>query len=83
MKETEALLRIQEIDLALMRHKKTLSQMPQAKKIQAIKAARKKLATEITRVVGLRKDALMDLHDNEQGHDRLEEILAGKKVSEF
>ena len=75
MKETEALLRVQEIDLALMRHRKTLAGMPQTKKIQAIKAARKKLASEITRIVGLRKDAIMDLEDNEKGHDRLEEIV--------
>ena len=75
MKETEALLRVQEIDLALMRHRRTLSAMPQTKKIKTIRAARKKLASELTRVVGQRKDALMDLEENERKHERLEEIV--------
>lgn len=75
MKETDALVRVQEIDLALMRHKKTLQSMPQTKKIQAIRAARKKLASQISKIVGQRKDVEMDLEENEQSHLRLEEIV--------
>jgi len=75
MLETDALVRIQEIDLALMRHRRTLSAMPQTKKIQAIRQARKKLAQEATRVLGLRKDAEMDLADADHSHDRLVEIM--------
>ncbi len=75
MKETEALLRLQEIDLALMRDKRTLANMPQTKKLQAIVVARKKLAGELSRLVGLRKDAEMDLEENEKGQRRLKEIV--------
>ena len=75
MKETDALVRIQEIDLALMRHRRTLMAMPQAKKISAIKQAKKKLAQEKSKVVGLRKDAEMDLEENDRSHERLLEIV--------
>lgn len=74
MKETEALVRLQQIDLTLMRHRRTLNNMPQMKRIQAARAARKKLASQITQIVGQRKDAQMDLDDNESGRRRLEEI---------
>ena len=73
MKETEALVRMQEIDLAIMRDKRTLANMPQAKKLQAVAAARKKVASELSKIVGLRKDAQMDVEDNETAHSRFEE----------
>lgn len=76
MKESEALVRLQEIDLALIRDKRTLARMPQTKKLQAVAAARKKLASEISHIVGLRKDAEMDLEENEANHKRLAEIVA-------
>lgn len=84
MKETEALVRLQDIDIALMRDRRTLAQMPQNKKLQAVGAARKKLASELSKIVGLRKDAEMDLEENESTHARLEEIVAevqGKAAS--
>lgn len=76
MKETEALVRLQEIDLALMRDKRTLANMPQTKRLQAAVAARKKLAGEISKLVGLRKDAEMDLEENESNHRQLAETVA-------
>lgn len=76
MKETQALLRIQEIDITLMRNQRILANMPQVKKLQAIVAARKQLASKISKIVGLRKDADMDLEDNEKSHARLKEIVA-------
>ena len=75
MKETDALVRIQEIDLSLMRYRRTLMAMPQAKKLSAIKQAKKKLAQEKSKVVGLRKDAEMDLQENDRAHERLLEIV--------
>lgn len=75
MKETDALVRVQQIDLALMRHKRTLSAMPQTKKLVTIRAARKKLASELSRIVGKRKDLEMDLDENMRSHLRLEEIV--------
>lgn len=76
MKESEALLRVQEIDLALMRNRRTLSHMPQAKKLQDVLAKRKALSANISKIVGIRKDADMDLEDNEKGTARLKEIVA-------
>lgn len=75
MRETEALLRLQEIDLTLIRHKKTLAAMPQMKKINAVRAARKKLASQLRQIVGQRKDAEMDLEENEHSQLRLHEIV--------
>jgi hypothetical protein len=40
MREADALIRIQEIDLALMRYNRTLNAMPQAEKVKNIRAAR-------------------------------------------
>lgn len=76
MKESDALVRLQEIDLALMRHKSTLGAMPQTKKIHTIRAARKKLASEISKIVGQRKDVEMDLEENVRAYGRMEEIVA-------
>lgn len=75
MKETEALLRLQEIDLALIRDKRTLANMPQTKKLQAVAVARKKVASELSKIVGLRKDAQMDLEDSDARYTRLQEIV--------
>ncbi|MDO4797400.1 MAG: C4-type zinc ribbon domain-containing protein [Coriobacteriales bacterium] len=75
MRETDALVRVQEIDLALMRYKRTLGDMPQTKKLHAIRAARKKVASQLSKIVGQRKDLQMDLEENERAHARLEEIV--------
>ena len=73
--EPEALLKLQEIDLALMRHRKTLASMPQMKKIKAVQAARKKLAVQTRQIVGERKDAEMDLDENERAQLRMHELV--------
>ncbi len=75
MRETDALVRVQEIDLALMRYKRTLDDMPQTKKLLAIRAARKKVASQLSKIVGQRKDVQMDLDENERAHTRLEELV--------
>ncbi len=63
MSESTALTKLQEIDLELLRDAKTLSQMPQQEKIRTIKLAQKKVSSELTRIVGQRKDAETDLSD--------------------
>ena len=75
MKESQALVRVQQIDLELLRHKRTLRAMPQTKKIKTIAAARKKLASELSKIVGQRKDAQMELQDNEESTARLHQIV--------
>ena len=44
MSEASALLRLQEIDLELMRTKKTAEALPQRQKVAAARAAAKKVA---------------------------------------
>ena len=65
MTESSALLRLQEIDLELMRLNAQLKAMPQQKKLAAIEAAQKNLAGKMKTIIGQRKDAEMDLEDNE------------------
>ncbi|MBR3234303.1 MAG: hypothetical protein IKG11_01675 [Atopobiaceae bacterium] len=80
MTESQALLRLQEIDLELMRLNAQLKAMPQQKKLAAIQAAEKNLAGKLKTIVGQRKDAEIDLDDNEAAQlktkDRVSEIQA-------
>ena len=76
MKETDALVRLQEIDLAVIRDKRLLANMPQTKKLNAVMAAQKKLSSELKKLVGLRKDAEMDLEENEASHRKYMEMTA-------
>ena len=76
MKETSALLRLQEIDLELMRLNATLKAMPQQKKLDAIAAAERNLAGKLKKIVGQRKDAEMELEDNEAAHARKTERVS-------
>lgn len=50
MTEAQALVRLQEIDLDMLRLASTLAAMPQQKKIQAIGRARKKVQSEQTKI---------------------------------
>ena len=68
MIEYEALLRLQDIDLQLMRYSRQLKAMPQQKKIAALDAAKRKLAGQLTKIVGQRKDAEIDVADSEAVH---------------
>lgn len=68
MSESEALLRLQDIDLELMRLHATLDKMPQRAKLAAINKAERKLATQLKTIIGQRKDAQLDLEENEAKH---------------
>lgn len=76
MNEYEALLRLQDIDLELIRLNKTLRNMPQQKRIAAIERAKSKLASETSKVMGQRKDAQMDVDDSEVEQAHLLEVQA-------
>lgn len=65
MSEAMALVQLQEIDIRLMRLKSELESMPQQKKLHAIKAASKKVSSELTKIVGQRKDAQTEIEDLE------------------
>lgn len=71
MTRTEALVRLQEVDLELLRRDRALAALPQRAKIREIRAAAKKLASELTKVVGARKDAEMELAENGEQHDKM------------
>lgn len=68
MAEPEALLRLQDIDIKLMRIQAQLSAMPQQKKLATIARAQRELARQTTLIVGQLKDAQMDVAENEGQH---------------
>jgi predicted nucleic acid-binding Zn-ribbon protein len=78
MTEPEALLALQDVDVQTMRIERQLAQMPQQEKIRTIDLASKKLASQLKAIVGQRKDAAMELEDNERAHQetlgRIEEV---------
>ena len=57
MTVADTLVRLQEVDLELLKHASTLSAMPQRKRLQTIELAARKVATELKGIVGQRKDA--------------------------
>lgn len=79
MSEASALLRLQEIDLTLMRLNKQAEQLPQRPKVAAAKAAAKKVAGELTKIVGQRKDLQIEMQDIADRRGRLVGYLAEAK----
>lgn len=65
MTEANALMRLQELDLELLRCASSLAAMPQRKRLETIALARKKVASELTGIVGKRKDAELEIADTE------------------
>ena len=59
------LLKLQETDLELLKHASTLSAMPQRKRLATIELAARKVASELTGIVGQRKDAETEIADAE------------------
>ncbi len=80
MTEAQALVRLQEIDLDMLRLASTLAAMPQQKKIQAIGRARKKVQSEQTKIFGQRKDLETNVSENQEDlehyRSRTEEVKA-------
>ena len=66
MSVADTLVRLQEVDLELLKHASTLSAMPQRKRLQTIELAARKVATELKGIVGQRKDAETEIADVEQ-----------------
>ncbi|WP_077597956.1 zinc ribbon domain-containing protein [Olsenella urininfantis] len=74
MNDYEALLKLQETDLKLMRLSRSLKDMPQQKKLAAIRQAQKKISSELSRILGQRKDSQMELEESEAQHAHLLEV---------
>lgn len=66
MTQPAALMRLQELDLELLKHASTLSAMPQRKRLATIELAARKVASELKGIVGQRKDAETDVADAEE-----------------
>ena len=71
MTRTEALVRLQQVDLELIRGERALAALPQGGRIREIRAAAKKLAAELNKVVGERKDVEMELEENRAQHEKM------------
>lgn len=80
MTEAQALVRLQEIDLDMLRLASTLAAMPQQKKLQAIARARRKVESEQTKIYAQRKDFETYVSENQADLDhyraRTEEVKA-------
>lgn len=63
MSEATALLRLQEIDLTLMRQRKVADALPQRAKILAARAAAKKVTAQLSDISFQRKDLEIDIND--------------------
>ncbi|OUO35439.1 C4-type zinc ribbon domain-containing protein [Olsenella sp. An290] len=63
MTEATALLDLQDVDLRLLRLASSLASLPQQKRLKTIDLARKKVASELSGIVGKRKDAEMEIAD--------------------
>ena len=79
--EAAALLRLQEIDLSLIRAEQQLAAMPQAEKLAQVAQAKKKLSSELKRIIGTRKDIQTDIDDIQQQHAGYEQERVAAKAS--
>lgn len=61
MSDSTTLLELQEIDLSLLKHASALSAMPQGKRLKTIELAARKVRSELTSIVGQRKDVEMEI----------------------
>ena len=66
MRDHEALLRLQEIDLTLMRISARLKSMPQEQKLEVVKRSKRKLQSELSHIVGQRKDGEMEIEEGDE-----------------
>ena len=84
MTQTEALLRLQEIDLALAQIAAAVEALPERAKLAQAKEARKKISKELTKLTGVLKDLEMDISDNRAEHAAAEQSVktAQAKVEE-
>lgn len=63
MSEASALLDLQDLDLRLLRCASQLSKLPQQERIRTIDLARRKVTSELTGIVGKRKDAELEIEE--------------------
>lgn len=66
MSQASDLLRLQDIDLALIRCRAAAKDLPQRPRVSAARAAARKVSGELTKIVGKRKDLEIELADLEE-----------------
>lgn len=86
MTEAKALIDLQDIDLRLLRCASTLASMPQQARLKTIDLARRKVASELTGIVGQRKDAELEISDTKANlahyRDKTAEVQAAAEEGE-
>ena len=88
MEEARALLELQQVDLQIVRDRRSLEAIPEGKQVQEVRAKLKELARRTTKIRGLLKDQTMEKEDNAGRRrtltDRVEEITqANAESSDF
>ena len=79
MSESVNLMQLQNIDLKLLKLTSNLASLPQAQKIKNAQLAKKKIASQLKQVLGVKKDVEIDISDlNEQ---RAHYVLKTEEVS--
>ncbi len=73
MSEATSLAALQDVDVQLLRHASALASMPQQKRLKTIELAKKKVASELSKLVGQRKDAELEIGDLEAALEHYQE----------
>ena len=76
MSDVTSLVRLQEIDIALLRIESQLKKMPEQERLAKIADAKKRISAQLSRVLGERKDVEMDIEELEERHAMLEDKVA-------
>ena len=63
MPVTTDLLELQQVDLQIMRDRKAIDEIPQAEQIKEVRGRLKELSKKTTKIVGLLKDARIEVED--------------------
>ncbi len=75
MTEAQSLLRLQEIDLELIRLRKTVESHPARKRLASAEAAQRKVASQLSKIVGARKDVEIEIEDNTASRHKMETLV--------
>jgi uncharacterized protein len=59
------LLELQQVELQILRDRKAIDQIPQAEQIKEVRSRLKELSKKTTKIVGLLKDARIEVEDND------------------
>lgn len=76
MSDATRLMRLQEIDIALLRIENQLKKMPEQERLAKIADAKKRISAQLSRVLGERKDVEMEIEELEERHTMLENKVA-------